>query len=107
MTGSDIQELRIELEMTVPQFAQLLGVHLASVYRWEAARNNEVRLDPLQVSLLARIQHAFTSRRRGAGRERWRAGLLRALLFGGTLVALAFLLAELLPADLQPVKRRR
>lgn len=99
MTGTDIQRLRELLRLGVPQFAQLLGVHVATAYRWEMARGNEVRLDPLHAALLVRLQQTVDSRPTQAARGDWGQELLKGVLIGGTLAGLAILLAELVPAS--------
>ena len=104
-TGQQIAELRSALGMNVQQFAQLLGVHLATVYRWEAAGPDVVRVEALQMSLLTQLQRGLGARR-ARERQAWVDSILRGLLVGGTLVALAVLLQELLPEDQQPSRQR-
>jgi len=53
MTGQQIEHIRNELGLTHPQFAQLLGVHVTTIYRWVNSSSEEVRLDPLHASLAA------------------------------------------------------
>lgn len=103
MTGSDIQGLRRALDMSVAQFAGLLGVHVATAYRWEAAGAGRIRLDPLHVQVLAHLQSQVESHQRRQALQNWRGSLLRAVLLGGTLAGLAVLLAGLEP----PVAGRR
>ena len=46
LSGPAIQAVRERLGLTVELFAAALGVHKASVYRWEAARRRRPRLRP-------------------------------------------------------------
>jgi hypothetical protein len=97
MTGTDIQRLREQLGMLVPQFAQLVGVHVATAYRWEASGPKVVALDPLHAALFARLQQSVDARPAQTQRADWGKKLLTGVLIGGTLAGLAILLAELLP----------
>lgn len=106
MVGDDIRKLRELLGMTVPQFAQLLGVNPTTAYRWEMASARAVPLDPLHASLLTRLQQSVDARRDKAERSEWGKKLLAAVLIGGTLAGLAVLLAELLPKAAAGTKRR-
>lgn len=98
MTGAEIQRLRIALGLGVPQFAQLLGVHVTTAYRWETAGARAVPLDPLHAALLARLQQTTDARPAQNARADWGQQLLKGVLIGGTLAGLAVLLSELLPA---------
>jgi hypothetical protein len=55
MTGSEVTKIRLWLALEPPMFAQLLGVHSSSVYRWEASEHRACRIDPLRLQLLALI----------------------------------------------------
>jgi len=105
MTGNDIQRLRAMLGMTLPHFAQLLGVHMTTAYRWELQGEKKVTLDPLHQSLLLRVEQSVTTRSSKNAREEWGKQLLAGVLLGGTLAGLAILLAELIP-DQKGKKRR-
>jgi hypothetical protein len=98
VTGQEIQHLRERLGMGVPQFAQLLGVHVATAYRWEAQGALKVALDPLHFALLVRLQQSIDTRPTPGERTQWGQELLKGVLIGGTLSGLAVLLAELLPS---------
>jgi transcriptional regulator with XRE-family HTH domain len=108
MNGEQIRGLRESLGMTIAQFAQLMGVHATTAYRWEMAKGAAV-LDPLHASLLLRLQQSLASRTTKAARKQWATALVTGVLLGGTLAGLAVLLAELLPAGQppSPPKRRR
>jgi transcriptional regulator with XRE-family HTH domain len=97
LTGPELHRLRESLELSTSQLAQLLGVHQATVYRWEA-NDGPLHMEPLQASLVARLQQALEAKK-GRDRDRWIGGLLSALLIGGTLVGLAYVLSELLSED--------
>ena len=98
VTGQEIQHLRERLGMGVPQFAQLLGVHVATAYRWEAQGAVNVALDPLHLALLVRLQQSIDTRPTPGERAQWGQELLKGVLIGGTLAGLAVLLSELLPS---------
>jgi len=46
MTGTQVRELRAALSLDPTHFAQLLGVHPSTLYRWEAAGDVSVRVEP-------------------------------------------------------------
>ncbi len=104
MTGDDVRRLREQLGMSVPHFAQLLGVHIATAYRWETMQRIEIALDPLHASLMSQLQRSASARRRKAEQEAWGRDLVASVLLGGTLAGLALLLTEL--GD-KPVRRRK
>jgi len=86
-----VRDLRFSLGLTPQYLANLLGVHLTTVYRWEGQDKAELRLEPLQHSLLLQMQ-----RRASAGQPKdFGQQLIEGLLIGGTLVGLACLLADL------------
>lgn len=91
MTGNEVRTLRTQLGLSPQHLAALLGVHLTTVYRWESTEGQELRLEPLQHSLLLQMQRRLKQQPpRDLGQQ-----LLEALLVGGTLVGLAYLLADL------------
>jgi transcriptional regulator with XRE-family HTH domain len=106
VTGADVKRLRESLGMTVPQFAQLLGVHLATAYRWEAVPVRELALDPLHASLMLHLHQTVEHRRRKAEQQAWGQRLVTGVLIGGTLAGLAVLLSELSEKP-KPRRRRR
>lgn len=87
-TGNDIQRLREALNMSPVQFASLLGIHLATLYRWEAKGDAQVRLDPMQLGVLLALQEQLNRQRTAKQQEEWAAALLGALVIGGGLFAL-------------------
>lgn len=99
MTGDDLRGLRNSLGLTPQHLASLLGVHLATVYRWEGQKTTHLRLEPLQHSLVLKLQEQASLRPpKDFGSE-----LIEGLLIGGTLVGLACLLADL--AESRPRRR--
>lgn len=56
VTGTKVKELREALHLTHSHFSQVLGVHVGTVYRWEAAGERAVRIEPFQLQVLAVIQ---------------------------------------------------
>lgn len=55
MTPAEIQAVRGELKMTQAQLAQLLGVHVLTVSKWE---RGALRPTPHQAAMLASFQTA-------------------------------------------------
>lgn len=91
-TGNDIRDLREALGMTPAQFATLLGIHPATLYRWEAKGGEPVRLDPMQLGILTALRDEFGRRTATGSGDEWVAALLGALLVGGGLFAIFKLL---------------
>ena len=101
MSGDEIRRLREALGMNVAQFAQLMGVHATTAYRWETAKGT-VTLDPLHASLLMRLNQTMENKPTKPERDKWAKTLMAGILLGGTLAGLAILLAELIPAGQAP-----
>lgn len=72
--------------MNVNQFATLMGVHVATVYRWEQKEKEIVRLDPLQANiflvLLSKFQEWTIEERDSFSKELIEAIMIRGGLFG-------------------------
>ncbi|MCA9635210.1 MAG: helix-turn-helix domain-containing protein [Myxococcales bacterium] len=98
-TGDSIRALRETVGMTVDQFATLLGIHPATLYRWEAKGGEAVRLDPMQLRLLVALQEQAQKHQSEADRKDWAQTLLTALLIGGGLFALFKLLEAVFEKD--------
>lgn len=91
MNGNEVREICSTLGLSPQHLASLVGVHLTTVYRWEGQAASELRLEPLQHRLLLQLQkRAQVGQPKDLGRQ-----LIECLLVGGTLVGLAYLLADL------------
>jgi len=97
MTGNEIRTLRTSLGLSAQRLAELIGVHFTSIYRWESAGDRKVNLEPLQAALLYRLQERAAKAPRDVGER-----LLQGLLVGGTLLGLAYLLADLIEPETKP-----
>jgi len=93
ITGQEIKRLRNILDMSVLHFSELIGVHLATVYRWESFGNKAPPLGPLHQRILEHLKQQLGMKTHKGSRF-FADELRRALLEGGTLVALAYLLAS-------------
>lgn len=89
-TGPDVRRLRKRVGLSSTEFAGLCGVGLSTAYRWESLP--EPKINPLQRTILT----ALDARTKGAA---WSASTFgkaigRALAHGGTLEAIAVLVAR-------------
>jgi transcriptional regulator with XRE-family HTH domain len=102
MTGDEIRSLRLRLGMEGTQFAQMLGVNVVTLYRWESAGAREVAIDPRSLQILAvtkqRIEQKRSSETTHLGKT-----IISALVAGGGLAGLFYLLSEVLEPS--PVRR--
>lgn len=89
MKGRRVTEIREALGLNRGQFAELMGVHSASVYRWESARG-ELIVDPFHGRLLALMDSTKAGALPRLGRR-----VIPALMTRGPLYALHRLLAGL------------
>jgi len=99
MTGAQVRELRAALRLDPTHFAQLLGVHPSTLYRWEAAGDVPVRVEPFQQQILAVLQDQVAAPR-GANEDLGET-ILKGLLVGGAMFGL-FKLLEAAFSDEQP-----
>ena len=97
MTGNEIRRVRVELGLDPFAFAKVLGIHVSSLYRWEAL-GGEVRMDPLQSEVLEQLAKKLRAKR-STEKKKIGASILAGLLMGGTIAGLAALLAFLLTRD--------
>lgn len=77
--------------------ASVLGVHVSTIYRWESMRGREIKPDPIQAEILARLDRKVSepsSTAKALGRM-----IIDGLVAGGTLRALRDLLAVILERD--------
>jgi hypothetical protein len=92
LKGSEVSALRNALAMNLGQFAQLIGVNHSTLWRWEAAGAEEIRIDPLQGQLLTVLHQQIAARRTESERRKFAEMLLAGLLIGGGMLALFKLL---------------
>ena len=85
LTGPSITSLRGSLNLSVQDFSKLLGVHPATVYRWEGQATCKV--SPLQHALLVVLQEQVQTQD-----TLWRARLWEIVQIQGLIPALHFLL---------------
>jgi transcriptional regulator with XRE-family HTH domain len=90
MTGNDVQRLRQQIGWSAQQFADLLGVHASTVYRWEGT-DAPLSVDPLQRDLLMALNE-WWARSAPAQRANLRDKVQTAKVRGGNLRALRTLL---------------
>lgn len=89
MTGRSICKLRGKLGLDPFALAGVLGVHVSTVYRWEA-NPNETKMDPLQDLILQRLRDCVITKPETA--TRLGQAIVDGLVRGGTIAALAALL---------------
>ena len=92
MKGSQVGQLRMDMGMTPSQFAALIGVHPSTLYRWEAAKDKELKMDPMQLQLMTLLQTEVSKRKSAEARSELGTAIVTALLVGGGLFALFKLL---------------
>lgn len=85
MKGAEIKKVRTSLGMDVIPFSQLLGVSPSTVYRWEAAGSVGLKVDPLQVQIMAVVNRVGASNRLGSE-------IHESLMLGGTMLGMYRLL---------------
>ncbi len=101
VTGDKVKELREALNLSRSHFAPLVGVHVATVYRWEEAGTNAVRIEPFQLQLLAVIQDRVDAI---AAPEKLGETILKALLTRGPLFGLYKLLESAFAATTETTR---
>ena len=99
MTGTQVRELRAALRLDPTHFAQLLGVHPSTLYRWEAAGDVPVRVEPFQLQILAMLQRQIAAPT--AGNEDLSETILKKLLVKSAMFGL-FKLLEAAFSDKKP-----
>ena len=92
LNGRELRELREAIGLHRQAFAELLGVALSTVYRWESAGDHPARMEPGVQRLLeaARVFRELTARGRS------NVDLPRAIAIGGGLFGLYVMLAAVL-----------
>lgn len=91
MKGNDVQSLRSALGLDPTHFAQLLGIHPSTLYRWEAAKDTEIRVEPFQQQILAVLQRRVGLAPKGEVEDLGDV-ILKGLLVGGAMFGLYKLL---------------
>jgi hypothetical protein len=79
--------------MEPAQFAQLLGIHTSTLYRWESVGPAPVRVEPLQRQLLTVLDDQLAERNSLRARAELSETILKGLLIGGGLLGLFYLLS--------------
>lgn len=64
MTGNEVRAIRDAFELDAFAFARLLGVHVSTVYRWEASTWH-VTMDPLPSEILTAAQAHLATQSQG------------------------------------------
>jgi len=52
VTGSEVREIRDLYKLEIAEFAELIGVGLSTIYRWEACKFSDVNIDPFQKRIM-------------------------------------------------------
>ena len=99
MTGNRVRQLREDLGMTPGQFASLIGVHPSTLYRWEAAHEGQLRMDPMQLQLMTLLEREVAKRKSAEARSELGSAIVTALLVGGGMFALFKLLEAVFGDD--------
>lgn len=105
MTGTQVRKLRMAIRLGPAHFAQLLGVHPSTLYRWEAAGDVPVRVEPFQQQILAVLQGQVAAPQRAS--EDLGETILNGLLVGGAMFGLYRLLEAAFSEEQPPANRRR
>jgi len=99
MTGGAVRQLRMLLGLNPAHFAQLIGVHPSTLYRWEAAGDGALKIEPFQLQILAVMGRH--------GDAALGETILQGLLYGGPMLGLFKLLeAGYGPQGSLPTKRQ-
>jgi hypothetical protein len=102
MTGNTVRTIRSRFGMTAETFAQVVGVHIVTVFRWEAAGPNELPLEPRQLQILSLMHQQLEQKRSNETSELGKA-IVGGIIAGGGLAGLFYLLREVFEPP--PVRR--
>lgn len=80
MTANHVASIREGLGLSVQDMAALLGVSPSTVYRWEAAGDRAIRVDPMQAKILTLLETQPTGAE--LGKKLATAILVRGGLYG-------------------------
>lgn len=94
MPGNDVKHIRELLGLNQTQFATVLGVNPATLYRWESAGDQNVTIDGTPWNILAVLRERIRSDKKSRA-EAKAAGsqIANFLLVAGVVVALGALIA--------------
>jgi hypothetical protein len=90
MTGKHLKGLRDALGLEPFAWADVMGVHVATIYRWETSE--VVKMDPLQRRIADALHHQLPAMP-SAARKELGVRVRNALVAGGPLVGLYELLS--------------
>lgn len=96
MTGKQIRKLSQQLDLDAFALAGVLGVHVSTIYRWEAA-HADVKMDPLQAQIMERLRAHVAAKPQAAADTR--DAIIKGLVTGGALLGLLALLKQLFEDD--------
>ena len=80
--------------MDSTMFSVLLGVHPSTVYRWEGHGEKEVKIEPMQLKIIALIDRQLSKKIERKERDRFLKRLKDELLIGGCLRGLFVILSD-------------
>lgn len=100
MHGTDITRLRQALGLDASHFAQLIGVHPSTIYRWEAMGDAPIKIEPFQMQLLAVLTRQVNAVEAASSKALGDA-ILQGILVGGATFGL-FKLLEAVFAEPEP-----
>ena len=93
LVAKQIRRTREAFRLSSSQFATVLGVHPTTVSRWENARSPVV-VDGMAYTVLTALRRRLeASRRAPAAAQKQGEEISNALVFGGTVLALALLVS--------------
>jgi hypothetical protein len=103
-----VQWVRTSLGADQIRFAQLMGVHPTTAYRWEAKEHlaQPLKIEPFQLQILAVLKQQLEARQTTAERAKFAEAVLQGLLIGGGLFALFRLLQVAFEPDARKPQRR-
>lgn len=88
MTGYEVKRIREAMGMNSSQFAQFMGVHVSSTYRWESEGHHMVRVDAMRLQFLTCLQQELHRFKNEESRALFTQKVRGGLIVGGSLLAL-------------------
>lgn len=95
MTGHQFKRLRERIDVDPFAMAAVLGVHVSTVYRWEATAKS-LSMDPLSDKIVTALSERVGERRDAGFEAKVKRAVVNGLMKGGTLHALKDLLELLI-----------